>query len=55
VPNAWSAAAAVLMLAGVELQVRRVEEPFLLATHGVHFRQWAAAAGRFAPGVGRRR
>jgi protein-S-isoprenylcysteine O-methyltransferase Ste14 len=55
VPNAWSAAAVVLMITGVEIQVRRVEEPFLLATHGARFQHWAAVAGRFAPGIGRRR
>jgi protein-S-isoprenylcysteine O-methyltransferase Ste14 len=54
-PNPWSAAALVAMVAGVEVQVRAVEEPFLATAHGAGFAHWAADAGRFAPGVGRRR
>jgi protein-S-isoprenylcysteine O-methyltransferase Ste14 len=50
-PLGWIAAAA--MLTGVELQVRRVEEPYLDVAHGDAFRQWRATAGRFLPAVGR--
>lgn len=53
VPNRWGVAGAALLAASIEGQVRRVEEPYLLATHGDEYREWAAAAGRFLPGVGR--
>ncbi|MFZ3348795.1 MAG: hypothetical protein WA248_27530 [Mycobacterium sp.] len=42
----------VLTLAGLELQVRRVEEPYLLAKHGAAYRRYTASVGRFIPGVG---
>ncbi|MEU7818666.1 methyltransferase [Pseudonocardia sp. NPDC049154] len=47
--------AAVAMIVAVELQVRRVEEPYLLATHGAAYRADAATVGRLVPGVGRLR
>ncbi|MFZ0230386.1 MAG: isoprenylcysteine carboxylmethyltransferase family protein, partial [Mycobacterium sp.] len=31
---------------------RRVEEPYLLATHGAAYRRYTASVGRFIPGVG---
>lgn len=43
---------AALVLA-VEIQVRALEEPYLLATHGPHYRDYAARVGRFLPGLGR--
>jgi len=51
--NVVSVAAVVLMAAGVEIQVRAVEEPYLDRTHGPRYRQWAARTGRFVPAVGR--
>jgi protein-S-isoprenylcysteine O-methyltransferase Ste14 len=53
VPHALSIAAAVVMVVGVEVQVRRVEEPYLLRQHGDAYRAYLARAGRFVPGVGR--
>ncbi len=53
VPTRTAAAGAALLTAAVEYQVRRVEEPVLLAAHGDAYRSWAATAGRFVPGVGR--
>jgi protein-S-isoprenylcysteine O-methyltransferase Ste14 len=54
-PN-WPALAAVACLAaGLELQVRWVEEPYLLANHGEAYRRYAARVGRFVPGLGRLR
>lgn len=53
VPSALALGAAVTAMVGLELQVRRVEEPHLLATHGEDYRRWAARTGRFVPGVGR--
>lgn len=53
VPNLMSAIALVTMLIAVELQVRAVEEPYLVRSHGPAYRSWAAHTGRFLPGVGR--
>jgi protein-S-isoprenylcysteine O-methyltransferase Ste14 len=35
------------------LQVRAVEEPYLLSVHGDAYATYAARVGRFVPGVGR--
>jgi protein-S-isoprenylcysteine O-methyltransferase Ste14 len=52
----WLAFAAVVVIAiGLELQVRVVEEPYLVRTHGDEFRRYASRVGRFVPGVGRLR
>jgi protein-S-isoprenylcysteine O-methyltransferase Ste14 len=49
----WLAFAAVVVIAlGLELQVRAVEEPYLLRTHGEDYRAYAARVGRFVPGIG---
>lgn len=53
VPNAAGAAALAVLVATVELQVRLVEEPHLLRTHGADYAGWAARTGRFVPGVGK--
>lgn len=53
VPNVVSAAALVTGWIGLELQVRRVEEPYLRAVHGSTYLAWASTSGRFIPGVGR--
>ena len=52
-PSAAAVASLVLLVAGVEVQVRAVEEPYLVATHGRAYRDYAARVGRFVPGVGR--
>ena len=48
---------AILALLGlalaIELQVRVVEEPYLLASHGEEYAGYAARVGRFLPGAGR--
>lgn len=50
----WLAFAAVVVIAiGLELQVRFVEEPYLLRTHGDEYRRYASRVGRFVPSVGR--
>ena len=41
------------LLVALEIQVRAVEEPYLLRTHGDAYRRYAAATGRFVPGIGR--
>lgn len=49
----WIAfAAGVLLITGLELQVRLVEEPHLLRTHSGPYREYAARVGRFLPGIG---
>jgi protein-S-isoprenylcysteine O-methyltransferase Ste14 len=53
VPNAIAVAGFVLLVAGLELQVRLVEEPYLRRVHGDSYLRYAARVGRFLPGVGR--
>ena len=53
VPSIVSIAGALALLIAVELQVRVVEEPYLLAAHGDHYAGYAERVGRFVPGVGR--
>lgn len=43
----------VAIVAGLELQVRRVEEPYLVRVHGDAYRAYAARTGRFLPWTGR--
>jgi protein-S-isoprenylcysteine O-methyltransferase Ste14 len=50
--NFVTIAGLVLAIAALELQVRRVEEPYLLAKHGPAYRRYTASVGRFIPGVG---
>ncbi|MGH0032455.1 MAG: methyltransferase family protein [Myxococcota bacterium] len=52
-PNPFALASGLLTFAGIELQVRRVEEPYLRATHGEDYERYAERVGRFLPGVGR--
>lgn len=52
VPNVLSAAALVTLVIGLQLQVRVVEEPYLLEVHGDDYRRYLGEAGRFVPGVG---
>jgi protein-S-isoprenylcysteine O-methyltransferase Ste14 len=51
-PNFVTIAGLVLAIAALELQVRRVEEPYLLGKHGAAYRGYTASVGRFIPGVG---
>lgn len=44
-----------LVVSGLELQVRMVEEPHLEAVHGARYRDYQRRVGRFVPGIGRRR
>jgi protein-S-isoprenylcysteine O-methyltransferase Ste14 len=52
VPSPLAMAAFLCLLSGLELQVRLVEEPYLLRTHGEEYASYAARVGRFVPGVG---
>jgi protein-S-isoprenylcysteine O-methyltransferase Ste14 len=53
VPTWIAFAAPMVIAAGLELQVRAVEEPYLARTHGGHYRAYGSRVGRFVPGVGR--
>lgn len=53
VPSAIGIGAFVLAVVSLELQVRWVEEPYLLERHGDSYRRWASGTGRFLPGIGR--
>ncbi len=52
VPNVVAIATIVCLVIALELQVRRVEEPYLLQAHGDTYARYAARVGRFVPGVG---
>jgi protein-S-isoprenylcysteine O-methyltransferase Ste14 len=54
-PNILCLVSPLLALAGMELQVRLVEEPYLLKAHGDTYRQYASRTGRFFPWFGRLR
>jgi protein-S-isoprenylcysteine O-methyltransferase Ste14 len=51
-PNFVTIAGLILAVTALELQVRRVEEPYLLGKHGEVYRGYTASVGRFVPGVG---
>jgi protein-S-isoprenylcysteine O-methyltransferase Ste14 len=53
VPNAFAVAALVAGFVGLEIQVRLVEEPYLLRTHGDVYARYASRVGRFVPFIGR--
>ncbi|MCT2592037.1 isoprenylcysteine carboxylmethyltransferase family protein [Streptomyces sp. N2-109] len=53
VPNFLALAGALVVGIGLELQVRRVEEPYLRRVHGRPYHEYAARTGRFLPGIGR--
>ncbi len=52
-PTVTAAASLALLVLAVELQVRVVEEPYLIGAHGEAYRAYAARVGRFVPGLGR--
>lgn len=53
VPNVLAAAMLVAVVTSLQIQVRLVEEPYLLRVHGEAYRRYAARTGRFLPWVGR--
>lgn len=53
IPNAISIVGLVALIAALEVQVRLVEEPYLLTAQGDSYRTYAHHVGRFAPGIGR--
>lgn len=55
IPNIVALAGFVALVLAVEMQVRLVEEPYLLRTHGEDYSRYASRVGRFVPGIGRLR
>jgi protein-S-isoprenylcysteine O-methyltransferase Ste14 len=53
VPSVVACAGLLALVVALELQVRVVEEPYLLRVHGERYARYAARVGRFAPGLGR--
>jgi len=52
-PNLVALTGLAALTAAIEIQVRAVEEPYLLTSHGRTYRDYAARTGRFLPGLGR--
>lgn len=52
-PTVLTVTGMVCLIVAVQLQVRVVEETYLLVTHGKTYAAYAALVGRFVPGVGR--
>ena len=52
IPNIISIIGLLALIAALEIQVRLVEEPYLIDTHGDTYRNYARQVGRFAPGLG---
>ncbi|MGW0590117.1 methyltransferase family protein [Streptosporangium sp. NPDC002607] len=52
-PTAVGLAGLVAVVIANQLLVRRVEEPYLRRVHGEDYLLYAAAVGRFVPGIGR--
>lgn len=53
VPGVLALLAFATALAGLQIQVRLVEEPYLARTHGKAYVSYAARVGRFVPVLGR--
>ena len=53
VPNAAALAGFGALVLALQIQVRLLEEPYLLRQHGEAYRNYAARVGRFVPGLGR--
>lgn len=52
VPSVLAIVGLLALVTALELQVRLVEEPYLLRTHGKAYADYATRVGRFVPGVG---
>jgi protein-S-isoprenylcysteine O-methyltransferase Ste14 len=55
VPSVVALAGFAALVVALELQVRIVEEPYLLRVHGQRYAHYARRTGRFVPGAGRLR
>lgn len=54
-PNVIAIGALVILVVAIELQVRVVEEPYLIRVHGEAYAGYARRVGRLVPGAGRLR
>lgn len=52
-PTMTAIASFLLLVLAIELQVRGVEEPYLIRTHDDEYARYAARVGRFVPALGR--
>jgi protein-S-isoprenylcysteine O-methyltransferase Ste14 len=55
VPSVVALLGLALLVVALEIQVRLVEEPYLLRAHGDAYAAYARRVGRFVPGLGRLR
>ncbi|MFD4401278.1 methyltransferase family protein [Nocardia sp. NPDC058499] len=53
VPNLIALTGYTLLVLGIQLQVRTVEEPYLRRIHGPAYTTYTTRTGRFVPGIGR--
>lgn len=53
VPNVLALGGFAALLVALQLQVRRVEEPYLITVHNSDYLAYASRVGRFVPGLGR--
>jgi protein-S-isoprenylcysteine O-methyltransferase Ste14 len=53
IPHVLSLAGLLALVVALEVQVRLVEEPYLVDAQGETYRTYARRVGRFVPGVGR--
>ncbi len=53
VPTWIALAGLVLMVVGLQIQVRLIEEPFLVRTQGEAYVRYGQRVGRFVPGLGK--
>ena len=53
VPHVLAGVAFIATIAGIELHVRTVEEPYLIRVHGERYLAYARRVGRFVPRLGR--
>jgi protein-S-isoprenylcysteine O-methyltransferase Ste14 len=52
-PTPVALAGYAMLVIGIQIQVRAVEEPYLRSAHADGFAEYASRVGRFVPGVGR--
>lgn len=54
VPNVLAVIGLAGLVVAIQVQVRRVEEPYLRSVHGDAYARYETTVGRFFPGLGRR-
>lgn len=52
-PNLVSVMTVLVLVLALEIQIRLVEEPYLIGVHGESYLAYARRVGRFVPGMGR--